>query len=118
MFRATVLYGVKWNTPDPDPRPKALTYAAHMHIRLIDPRDTAWEQDHATFRVHFWDVPAKSSYEYEVLAEVDADELLAWAGEYATRRGWTYTVYVVVADASGPGLIRLAGVSGDPFANA
>ncbi|MEU5772868.1 hypothetical protein ABZ819_06120 [Streptomyces venezuelae] len=86
-----------------------------MHLRLTDPRTTTWEQDHATYRIHFWDVPSKASHEYEVQEEVDVDELLSWAQEYAAERSWTYTIYVVTADASGPGLIRLAGVSGDPF---
>ncbi|MEV7192073.1 hypothetical protein AB0N81_09705 [Streptomyces sp. NPDC093510] len=89
-----------------------------MQIRLIDPRDTAWEQPHATFRVYFWDVPARSSHEYEIVEEVDVEELLAWAKEYAAERSWTYTLYVAVADASGPGLIRLAGVTDDPFDDA
>lgn len=88
-----------------------------MDIRGIDPRDITWEQDHARYRVYFWDVAAVTSYEYEVLGEVDVDEVLAWASRYADERGWAYTVYAAVTDdADGPGLVRLAGVLGDPFA--
>ncbi|WP_416964416.1 hypothetical protein [Streptomyces sp. Agncl-13] len=90
-----------------------------MDIRGIDPRDTAWEQDHARYRVYFWDVAAVTAYEYEVLGEVDVDEVLTWASPYAAERAWTYTVYAAVTpDEDGPGLIRLAGVLGDPFAGA
>ena len=89
-----------------------------MDIRRIDPRDTAWEQDHARYRVHFWDVAAVTAHEYEVLDEVDADELLTWTSRHAAERGWTYTVYASVTDGDSPGLIRLAGVLGDPFATA
>ncbi|MGH4031700.1 hypothetical protein ACQB60_22515 [Actinomycetota bacterium Odt1-20B] len=91
-----------------------------MHIRLVDPRDTTWEQDHAAYRVYFWEGgsegESRTSYEYEVLDEVDVEELLTWAKEYAAERGWTYTVYVWVAGGvvgdgkGGSGLIRLAGI--------
>ncbi|MFE7130488.1 hypothetical protein ACFVIM_06500 [Streptomyces sp. NPDC057638] len=87
-----------------------------MEIRGIDPRDTTWEQDHARYRVYFWDRLNTHSHEYEILGEVDIGELLAWAEEYATERGWAYTVYVVATDRGERGLIRLAGVLGDPFA--
>ncbi|MFF5305226.1 hypothetical protein ACFY5F_38315 [Streptomyces sp. NPDC013161] len=50
-----------------------------MDIRGIDPRDAKWEQDHARYRVYFWDVGA-------------------------------------VTDGGDLGLVRLAGVLGDPFA--
>ncbi|TVL93546.1 hypothetical protein [Streptomyces sp. SAJ15] len=93
-----------------------------MDIRRIDPRDTAWEEDHARYRVSFWDVPAATAHEYEVLGEVDVDDVLAWASPHAAERGWTYTVYASVGAGDrageGPGLIRLAGVLGDPFADA
>lgn len=87
-----------------------------MDIRGIDPRDTSWEQDHAMYRVYFWDTSINTSYEYEVLGEIDIDELLPWAEEYATARGWTYTIYALTTEGDRRGLIRLAGVLGDPFA--
>ncbi|MEU6084423.1 Clp protease N-terminal domain-containing protein [Streptomyces sp. NPDC047108] len=87
-----------------------------MNLRGIDPRDTVWEQDFARYRVYFWDVPAVTAHEYEVMEDVDVDELLAWTARYAADRGWTYTVYAAVTDGDGPGLIRLAGILGDPFA--
>ncbi|MGW0771109.1 hypothetical protein [Streptomyces sp. NPDC002676] len=87
-----------------------------MEIRGIDPRDATWEQDHANYRVYFWDVPAVTSYEYEILDEVEIGELLTWADEYAAEHGWSYTVYAVATDDGEQGLIRLAGVLGDPFA--
>ncbi|WP_405841210.1 hypothetical protein [Streptomyces sp. NBC_01518] len=37
-------------------------------------------------------------------------------GRYAEGRGWAYTVYAAVTDEGGLGLVRLAGVLGDPFA--
>ncbi|MEU1660930.1 hypothetical protein CQW39_31650 [Streptomyces griseofuscus] len=86
-----------------------------MNLRGIDPRDTAWEQDHARYRVYFWDVPARTSHEYEILDDVDIDELLTWTTQHASEHGWTYTIYTATSDGDSPGLIRLAGVLGDPF---
>ncbi|MEV0373721.1 hypothetical protein AB0I10_28590 [Streptomyces sp. NPDC050636] len=88
-----------------------------MKIRGVDPRDTMWEQDHARYRVHFWDRSAVTAHEFEVLDEVDVDELLTWAQSYAAGQGWSYTVYAAVTDGDRPGLVRLAGVLGDPFAD-
>lgn len=88
-----------------------------MDIRAIDPRDTAWEQDHARYRVYFWDRSAVTAHEYEVVDDVDIDDLLPWASAYADEYGWAYTVYVSTRDGDSPGLIRLAGVQGDPFAD-
>lgn len=88
-----------------------------MDIRAIDPRDTAWEQDHARYRVYFWDRAAVTAHEYEVVDDVDIDDLLPWASAYAAEHGWAYTVYVSTCDGDSPGLIRLAGVQGDPFAD-
>lgn len=89
-----------------------------MRMRPADPRDTTWEQEHATYRVSFWDVPAVTSAEYEVTDTVDVIEVLAWAEEYAARHGLTYTVYATTTAGGSRGLIRLAGVLGDPFAEA
>lgn len=89
-------------------------YARRMRIRGVDPRDIGWEQDHARYRVYFWDVAASVSDEYEVLDEVDVEEVLAWAAAHAAEQGLTHTVYVVVTGRDGPGLIRLAGVQA-PF---
>ncbi|MFJ2511308.1 hypothetical protein ACIPEL_09975 [Streptomyces griseoviridis] len=87
-----------------------------MAIRAIDPRDTTWEQDHADYRVYFWDRSTNTSYEYEILDQVDIGELLAWTGQYAAATGWTHTVSAVADDDDGRrGLIRLEGVLGDPF---
>jgi hypothetical protein len=84
-----------------------------LEIRGVDPRGTSWEQDHATYRIYFWDVPTRAADEYEIVDTVDVDEVLEWAGAYAAARGLTYTLYAA-AD-GGRGLIRLAGVLGDPF---
>ncbi|MFF1464488.1 hypothetical protein [Streptomyces sp. NPDC058330] len=86
-----------------------------MDIQAIDPRDTTWEQDHGRYRVYFWDIPAATAHEYEILGKVDIDELLTWVTGYAAQRGWAYTVYVATTDGGSLGLIRLAGVQGDPF---
>ncbi|MGW1049867.1 hypothetical protein [Streptomyces sp. NPDC002521] len=86
-----------------------------MHIRPVDPRDMAWEQDHALYRVYFWDTASNQSHEYQV-SEADVDEVLAWTRREAESQGWTYTVYAQVSDEGRPGLVRLCGVMGDPFA--
>nr|WTB32604.1 hypothetical protein OG781_26805 [Streptomyces sp. NBC_00830] len=89
-----------------------------MDIRAIDPRDTAWDQEHARYRVYFWDRSAVTAHEYEVLYAVDIDDLLTWVSVYRAERGWGYTIRVSTADGDSPGLIRLAGVQDDPFADA
>ncbi|MFJ5846487.1 hypothetical protein [Streptomyces sp. NPDC092903] len=89
-----------------------------MDIRAIDPRGTAWEQDHARYRVYFWDRSAVTAHEYEVVDDVDIDDVLPWTSAYAAERGRAYTVYVSTRDGDSPGRIRLAGVQGDPFADA
>lgn len=86
-----------------------------MDICGIDPRDTTWEQDHATYRVYFWDRSANCSDTYEIGGEADVEAVLAWAEEHAPERGGLYTLYAVTTDAGRRGLIRLAGVTGDPF---
>ncbi|MEU8956543.1 hypothetical protein AB0C93_19815 [Streptomyces sp. NPDC048518] len=102
-----------------------------MDLRSVDPRDITWEQDHATYRVYFWDRSTGWAHEYEVSGAGDVDgiggdggggeggvdvgELLAWTKAHAAERGWLYTLYVVTADDGRRGLIRLAGVLGDPF---
>ncbi|TDC76206.1 hypothetical protein [Streptomyces hainanensis] len=90
-----------------------------MLIRGVDPRDTSWERDETRYRVSFWDVTAVAADAYEVV-DADVDEVLAWATGRAADRGTTYTLWVLVDDfaGEGPGLVRLAGVAGDPFAGA
>ncbi|MFF9345386.1 MULTISPECIES: hypothetical protein [unclassified Streptomyces] len=61
-----------------------------MKIRRVDPRDTVWEQDHARYRVHFWDVPRLTAHEFEIAEESDADAVLAWpASTRASTAGTT-----------------------------
>ncbi|WP_196942905.1 hypothetical protein [Streptomyces sclerotialus] len=86
-----------------------------MHVRGVDPRDTTWEQDAATYRAYFWDGSANASDDYEVTG-ADVEEVLAWAHVKAEETGSAYTLYVRVTDEGGPGLVRLSGVAGDPFA--
>ncbi|MEV5879974.1 hypothetical protein AB0L75_38345 [Streptomyces sp. NPDC052101] len=86
-----------------------------MRIRPVDPRDMTWEQDHAVYRVYFWDTASTHSHEYQV-SEADIDEVLAWTRREAESHGWSYTVYAQVGDDGQPGLVRLCGVMGDPFA--
>jgi hypothetical protein len=86
-----------------------------MQIRPVDPGDIAWEQDHAVYRVYFWDTASNHSHEYQV-SESDIDEVLAWARREAEAHGWSYTIYVQVSDEGQPGLLRLCGVIDDPFA--
>ncbi|MFC6067056.1 hypothetical protein [Streptomyces ochraceiscleroticus] len=86
-----------------------------MHVRGVDPRDTTWEQDAATYRAYFWDRSANTSDDYEVTG-ADVEEVLAWARAKAEETGSAYTLYVRVTDEGKPGLVRLSGVAGDPFA--
>ncbi|MFJ8677701.1 hypothetical protein [Streptomyces sp. NPDC093589] len=86
-----------------------------MRVREVDPHDTTWEQDDATYRAYFWDRSARASDEYEVTG-ADVEDVLAWARAKAAEAGSTYTLYVRVADEGRPGLVRLSGVAGDPFA--
>ncbi|MFI1539744.1 hypothetical protein [Streptomyces anandii] len=67
------------------------------------------------YRVYFWDTASNHSHEYQV-SEADIDEVLTWVRRKADSHGWSYTVYVKVSDEGQPGLVRLCGVMGDPFA--
>lgn len=86
-----------------------------MRVRGIDPRDTAWEVDIPTFRVHFWEPQgapgqrnvAFTSYEYEV-TEADAHDVIRWAEQEAGPHR-TYTLYVLASDGRQLGMVRLAG---------
>ncbi|QDQ15881.1 hypothetical protein [Streptomyces spectabilis] len=86
-----------------------------MHVRGVDPRDTTWEHDAATYRAYFWDRASTASDEYEVTG-ADVEEVLAWARAKAAETGSACTLYVRVTDEGRPGLVRLGGVAGDPFA--
>ncbi|MFD9860128.1 hypothetical protein [Streptomyces alboflavus] len=86
-----------------------------MHVRAVDPRDTAWEHDDATYRAYFWDRSRAASDEYEVTG-ADVEEVLAWSRARAEQTGSAYTLYVRVAEGGETGLVRLSGVAGDPFA--
>ncbi|WP_328386947.1 hypothetical protein OHS81_25325 [Streptomyces sp. NBC_00400] len=86
-----------------------------MHVRGVDPQDVTWEQDGATYRAYFWDRSARASDEYEVTG-ADVEDVLAWARAKAEETGSAYTLYVRVTDEGRPGLVRLSGVAGDPFA--
>jgi len=70
----------------------------------VDPRDTRWEVDHPSYRVHFWQPGVTDEWE---LDGADVDEVLRWAAGNANGRH--YVVYARVSDAEGPGLIRLLG---------
>lgn len=86
-----------------------------MHVRAVDPRDTAWEHDDATYRASFWDRSQGASDEYEGTG-ADVEEVLTWARVKADETGSAYTLYVRVVDEGKPGLVRLSGMAGDPFA--
>ncbi|MFE0174606.1 hypothetical protein ACFWZ2_20000 [Streptomyces sp. NPDC059002] len=86
-----------------------------MHVRGVDPRDTAWEHDDAVYRAYFWDKAQGASDEYEVTG-ADVEEVLAWVRARAAGTGSAYTLYARVMDGGRPGLVRLGGVAGDPFA--
>src|SRR5262245_17771735 len=89
-----------------------------MEMRLVDPTDIKWEQDHAVYRVYFWDTATVTSHEQEITG-ADIEGVLASTHRAAQEHGWSYTVCAKVSRGEalgGPGLIRLAGVIGDPFA--
>ena len=88
-----------------------------METKLVDPRDVEWEQDHPCYRVYFWDRANVMSHEYEI-TEAGIDESLAWARGHAREEGWEYTFYVKVTAQGQCGLVRIEGVTGDPFAAA
>jgi hypothetical protein len=90
-----------------------------MRVRGVDPRDTSWEVDLPSFRVHFFGTPgptadgavqdaAHVSDEYEV-TEADVHETIAWANRTAGPHR-TYVIYLVLTDAHGSnGMVKLAG---------
>jgi hypothetical protein len=89
-----------------------------METRAVDPRDTLWEVEHPTYRVHIWSpmpqpehvAPADQAWscsEYDVTG-ADVEEVLAWARDRAPSNG-TYTVFLRGTDKGEPGLFRLAG---------
>jgi hypothetical protein len=79
----------------------------------VDPRDQSWQHDDAIFRVYFWRNRHGSyeSEEFEV-READVSHVLAWAER--ERRDRIFAVYLRHNDASGVGLVLLAGT--DPTA--
>lgn len=96
-----------------------------MRVRPIDPRDESWGVDDPVYRVYFWsrppgspDVPADSmmwvSDEYEISGAPDVGAVLAWA-RATVGPDRLFTMYAVVKNREGVGLLRLAGV--DPTAN-
>lgn len=86
-----------------------------MKRRSVDPRDISWEQEIPTYRVYFWDTESVTSHEYEV-TDSAIDDILQWARSHAREKGWEYTLYVKVSDPDGNGLVRIDGLTGDPFA--
>ncbi|NEW42426.1 hypothetical protein GV794_25955 [Nocardia cyriacigeorgica] len=87
-----------------------------MKVEVVDPRDGRWEVDDPTFRVYLWDTDARCSYEYEITG-AEVETVIEWVGKTITP-GWRYTIYVVidVDERGGVGLVRIGGLSGDPFA--
>lgn len=82
---------------------------------MIDPRDVTWELQNPAYRVSFWAVPDRASYEWRITDATDVYEVIAWAE--AERGERTYELFIEHVDrASGSGermkelgLIRLAG---------
>jgi len=75
--------------------------------RPVDPRDARWELRSPSYRVHFCrrDRGGWRSREFEVLGE-DAASVMRWADEQA-RAGETYTLYAVIEESDGFGLVPL-----------
>ena len=89
-----------------------------MQVRSVDPRDTSWEANAPSYRVHFWRRPPGEppsgtgvmAYELESfeVEDVDVTGVLAWA-EATAARDRTYTLYALVHCDGAAGLVRLAG---------
>jgi hypothetical protein len=88
-----------------------------LRIRPVDPRDTTWEANAPSYRVHFARPPGEppsgvGAMAYELdsfeVEGVDVAAVLAWA-EATASPDRTYTLYAFVHcdDAAGP--VRLAG---------
>jgi hypothetical protein len=85
-----------------------------MEVRRIDPRDTEWEQDFPTYRVHFFADPGFglhgwTSDEFELQQARDVKAVIEWAEKEAGGR--TYIIYALVAapHPTSSGLLRLLG---------
>jgi hypothetical protein len=84
----------------------------NMRTRQIDPRDSRWEVDRPAYRIHFWRKQAGhiesgwSSDEWEI-DDADIDAVLRWTDQQADGR--VFTLYAIVTDHDGVGLIRLLG---------
>jgi hypothetical protein len=89
-----------------------------LRLRSVDPRDTSWEANAPSYRVHFWRRPlgeppsgmGAMAYELESfeVEGVDVAAVLSWA-EAAASHDRTYTLYALVHCDGAAGLVRLAG---------
>ena len=89
-----------------------------LRLRSVDPRDTTWEANAPSYRVHFWRRPpgeppsgmGTMAYELESFEVdgVDVAAVLAWA-EATASPDRTYTLYALVHCDGAAGLVRLAG---------
>jgi hypothetical protein len=58
---------------------------------MLDPCDTEWEEDYATYRVYFFTDPGRRSHgwasdEYEIRCAPDVPTVIEWADEQAAGR--------------------------------
>jgi hypothetical protein len=97
---------------------EAKASGGRLRVRSVDPRDTTWEVNAPSYRVHFWRRPpggppsgmramAYKLDSFEVDG-VDAAAVLAWA-ETTASPDRTYTLYALVHCDGAAGLVRLAG---------
>jgi hypothetical protein len=86
-----------------------MTTMSELNARPIDPRHTSWEVWDPVYRVDFWRPTggAWASREFEVDAP-DVVEALRWAADHAADAE-TFTLFAVVANREGRGLVHLAG---------
>lgn len=84
-------------------------------VERVDPRDQQWADDDPIFRVYFWKQLGASAFESDEfeLSGADVNQALAWTEE--RRDGRTFALYLRRDDASGRGLVLLAGA--DPTSN-
>jgi hypothetical protein len=75
-----------------------------VDVEPVDPRDTEWESDQPSYRVHFWGRSSASpeirgsmsgnhSREYRIRGAEDVYEVIRWANGAASSLE-TYTLYV------------------------
>jgi hypothetical protein len=83
-----------------------------MHVEVVDPRDTRWEDDRPVYRVSLWSPDGLVCDAHRLTGVEDVTAVLDWADAQTVvgseREGWAAEVWVERLDRTdGPGLICL-----------